>query len=120
MQKKYPNTVLRPSGLRWIVQKTGTGPKPASGSTVTANLKGMLLSGQYFANTDLSGGAQELPVGIGRIIPGLDEALLDMTAGEKRTVIIPPELAYGERGIDNAIPPNSFVVFEIELLKISP
>ena len=121
VEKKYPNAVLQASGLRWIVQKTGTGPKPTSGSTVTANLKGMLLSGQYFANTDLSGGAQDLPVGVGRIaVSGLEAALMDMTAGEKRTVIIPPELAYGERGVDNAIPPNSFVVFEIELLKISP
>jgi peptidylprolyl isomerase len=57
-------------------------------------------------------------VGNGRIIPGLDEALLDMTAGEKRTVIVPPELAYGSRGIPNVIPPNSFVVFEIEVVRI--
>ena len=118
IEKKYPNAALIPSGLRWIVQKTGSGPKPTPGSIARANLKGMLLSGEYFANSDLSGGAQELPVGAGRIIPGLDEALMDMTAGEKRTVIVPPELAYGERGVENAVPPNSFVVFEIELLQI--
>ena len=78
----------------------------------------MLLSGELFANTDLSGGAQELPVGARKIIPGLDEAVMDMSRGEKRTVIIPPELAYGERGVDNAIPPNSFVIFELELVGI--
>ena len=118
IEKLYPNAVIRPSGLRWIAGKTGTGPKPVQGSVVSANLKGKLLSGEYFANTDLSGGAQELPVGAGRIIPGLDEAFMDMTAGETRTIIVPPEMAYGERGIENAIPPNSFVIFEIELVRI--
>jgi len=118
IEKLYPNAVSGPSGLRWVVVKAGNGPKPARGSTVSANLKGKLLSGEYFANTDLSGGAQDLPVGAGRIIPGLDEAIMDMATGEIRTVIIPPELAYGERGVENAIPPNSFVVFEIELVRI--
>ena len=118
IEQKYPKTESKPSGLRWTVQKAGTGAKPQAGSTAVVNLKGMLLSGEYFANTDLSGGAQELPVGAGRIIPGLDEAIMDMMTGEKRTAIIPPEMAYGERGLENAVPPNSFVIFEIELVRI--
>jgi peptidylprolyl isomerase len=118
IEQKYPNTVALPSGLRWIVEKAGTGPKPYPGSNAVVNIKGMLLSGEVFANSDLSGGAQELPLGAERIIPGLDEAIMDMPKGEKRTIIIPPELAYGERGVDNAIPPNSFLVFEIELTEI--
>jgi peptidylprolyl isomerase len=77
----------------------------------------MLVSGEYFANTDLTGGAEELPVGTGRIIPGLEESIGDMTKGEQRLVIVPPELAYGDRGIDNLVPPNSFVIFEIELVE---
>jgi peptidylprolyl isomerase len=48
----------------------------------------------------------------------MDLAVQDMVVGEKRTVIIPPELAYGDRGVDNVIPPNSFLVFEIELAGI--
>ena len=119
VERLYPNAVVRPSGLRWIIEKAGTGPKPAQGSVVSANIKGKLLTGGYFANTDLSGGAEQLPVGVGRIMPGLDEALIDMSRGEIRTIIIPPELAYGEHGIENAIPPNSFVVFEIELVSIA-
>jgi peptidylprolyl isomerase len=118
IERNYSGAVVRPSGLRWIVQKTGSGPKPARGSTVVVNLKGSLLSGQAFANSDLTGGAERFPVGNGRIIPGLDEALMDMTAGEKRIVIVPPELAYGSRGIANVIPPNSFVVFELEVVRI--
>ena len=84
------------------------------------NIRGMLLSGEYFANSDLTGGAEELPVGVNRLLPGLDETLLDMSLGERRTVIIPPELAYGERGLGDDIPPNSFLVFEIELVGINP
>ena len=120
--RKYPNAITNPSGLRHIVQKTGSGAKPRQGSTAIVNLKGMLLSGKVFSNSDLSGGTQELPVGAGRIIPGLDEAIMDMTTGERRTVIIPPEMAYGSRGLDqgqtNIIPPNSFVIFEIQLVGI--
>ena len=118
IQQKYPNASVTPSGLYWVVQKAGTGAKPSPGSVVVVNIKGLLLSGQFFANSDLSGGSEELPVGVGRIIPGLDEAIMDMSVNEKRTVIVPPELAYGERGVENAIPPNSFVVFEIELVRI--
>ena len=120
IEQKYAKASVKSSGLRWLVQKAGTGPKPSSGSTAVVNIKGMFLSGKYFANSDLSGGAEELPVGTGRIIPGLDEALLDMSTGEKRTVIVPPELAYGSAGMSNVIPPNSFLVFELELLSIKP
>ena len=118
IEKNYPGAIIKPSGLRYIVQKAGTGAKPTSGSTAVVNLKGMFLSGEYFANSDLSGGAQDLPVGARRIIPGLDEAIMDMAIGEKRIAILPPELAYGERGVDNAIPPNSFLVFELELVRV--
>jgi len=116
--QKYPGASVSPSGLRWVLQKAGAGPKPSRGSTAVVNIKGMLLSGKYFANSDLSGGAEEFPVGAGKILSGLDEAIMDMTVGEKRTVIVPPELAYGDRGVGDVIPPNSFLVFEIELVRI--
>jgi peptidylprolyl isomerase len=118
INRKYPSAIASPSGLRYIVQKQGTGAKPSKGSTAVVNLKGMLPSGVVFTNTDLSGGPQELPVGAGRILPGLEEAISGMSRGEKRTVIIPPELAFGERGVANAVPPNSFVIFEIDLVEI--
>jgi peptidylprolyl isomerase len=116
--RKYPNAVVSPSGLKYIVQKQGSGAKPAPGSTAVVNIKGSLLSGTVFANSDLSGGPEELPVGIGRVLPGLDEAVMGMTKGEKRLAIVPPELGYGNRDIENVIPANSFLIFEIELVEI--
>jgi peptidylprolyl isomerase len=119
IEKKYPNAITSASGLKYIVQKQGSGAKPAAGKTVSVRYKGSLLSGQVFDNSDVHGGAQDFQVGVRRLIPGMDEALLDMTPGEKRIVIIPPELAYGERGAGNgAIPGNSFLIFEMELVRI--
>jgi len=123
IQRKYPNNTVTTNGIRYLIQKQGSGAKPSRGSTAVVNLKGSLLSGTVFANSDFTGGAQEFTVGNGVILRGLDEAISDMSRGERRTVIIPPELAYGEDGIKDqagrvVIPPNSYLVFEIELVEI--
>ena len=116
--QKYPNATASDSGLRWVINRAGTGNKLVQGNTAVVNIKGSLLSGRHFVNSDLSGGAQDIPVGGGNILPGLEETLLDMRIGERRTVIIPPELAYGNQWLQDVIPPNSFLVFEIELLRV--
>ena len=118
IEKKYPNATVGPTGLRWVVEKAGTGPKPAPGSTAVVNLKASFLWGVFFDNSDLSGGALQFPVGTGKIIPGLDQSIMDMATGERRTVIVPPELAYGSKGLDYKIPPDSFLVFTIELVRV--
>jgi len=116
--QRYPNASVSPSGLRWVVDRAGTGPRPSPGSTAVVNIRGRSLEGRYFANSDLTGGSEEFPVGTGRILPGLDEALLDMSTGEIRTIIAPPELAFGARGLEDIIAPNSFVVFVVELVRV--
>jgi peptidylprolyl isomerase len=121
IQKKYPAAQTSPSGIRYIIQKEGSGETPASGKIALVNYKASLVSGQTFDNSDVNGGPQEFRVGA--MLPGLDESLRNMKAGEKRIVIIPPQLAFGERGITNdrgvqIVPPNSFVVFELELVGI--
>jgi peptidylprolyl isomerase len=119
IKRKYPNTKTSASGLQYIIQKEGKGSKPAAGQTATVRYKGMFLSGKVFDDSNLRDGTTDFPLGVKRIIPGMDETLLDMLPGEKRTVIIPPELAYGQSGAGNgAIPPNSFLVFELELVRI--
>ncbi|GHV77467.1 peptidylprolyl isomerase [Spirochaetia bacterium] len=118
IRQKYPNTSVTPSGIYYIIQKEGTGEKASSGKTVSVNYKGMFLSGEVFDNSDLHG-PLEFQTGSGQIIPGFDETVLDMKQGEKRLVVLPPELAYGEQGAGNgAIPGNSFLVFEMELVRI--
>jgi len=116
---KYPNAEVTASGVRYIVQKQGSGSKPAAGKTVKVNYTGSLLSGTVFDRSDVRGGPLEFQAGTGRVIKGWDEAVLDMKVGEKRLVIIPPELAYGEREVGNGlIPANSFLVFEMELVGV--
>jgi peptidylprolyl isomerase len=117
IQQKYPSATLTPSGIRYIIQKEGAGDKAGAGKAVAVHYKGMFLSGEVFDNSDLHG-PLEFQTGSGQMIPaGFDEAVMDMRKGEKRLVVLPPELAYGERGA-GPIPGNSFLVFELELTQI--
>jgi peptidylprolyl isomerase len=119
VNEKYPNAVQTPSGLKYIIQKNGTGNKPTPGKTVRVNYRGSFLSGQVFDSSDVRGRPLEFPVGVGNVIKGFDETILDMKIGERRLVVIPPGLAYGEQGAGGGvIPPNSFLVFEMELLGV--
>ena len=116
---KYPNTTQTPSGIRYIIQKQGTGVKPTAGKTVRVNYKGSLLSGSVFDSSDTQGKPLEFQAGVGRVIKGWDEMIMDMKTGEKRLAIIPPELAYGDQAVGNGlIPANSFLVFEMELVGV--
>jgi len=115
---KYPGAQSTANGIRFIVLKEGTGAKPQSGNTVSVNYKGMFLNGEVFDASDFHGGPFQFQAGVGRVIPGWDQMVLDMKKGEKRLVVIPPELAYGERGAGGVIPPNTFLVFEMELTAI--
>ncbi|MDR0501973.1 MAG: peptidylprolyl isomerase [Treponema sp.] len=117
INSKYPNTTETKSGIRYIIQKQGTGSRPAAGKTVRVNYTGSLLNGKVFDRSDVRGGPIEFQAGSGKVIQGWDETVLEMRVGEKRLVIIPPELAYGERAVGNGlIPANSFLVFEMELV----
>lgn len=112
-----PGAQKSASGIFYKVMKKGAGAKPASGNLVSVHYTGLLLDGQVFDSSVKRGTPFEFQVGRGRVIRGWDETVLDMQEGEKRTVVLPPELAYGERGAGGVIPPNAFLLFEIELLK---
>ena len=103
------------SGLRMIVHKEGNGEKPNAGQTVNVHYTGLLETGNKFDSSHDRGRPISFPLGQGRVIKGWDEALALMSKGEKRTLIIPPELAYGEKGRPK-IPPNSTLIFEVELI----
>jgi peptidylprolyl isomerase len=116
---KYPGLTGDPQGIRYTIQKEGGGSKPQPGNTVQVSYTGMFLSGEVFDASGAHGGPLEFTAGTGQVIAGWDRLVLDMKVGEKRLAVIPPELAYGERGAGNgAIPPNSFLVFEMELVGI--
>jgi peptidylprolyl isomerase len=119
IKEKYPDSLETPSGLRYRITREGTGAKPNSGQTVSMGYKGMFLSGQVFDASDIQGRPLEFRSGSGQIIPGIEETVQDMRLGEKRLVVIPPELAYGEQGAGGGlIPGDTFLVFEIELVEI--
>ena len=112
---KWPNATRTDSGLMYMVLKEGSGDKPTSGTMVSAHYTGMFLDGRKFDSSIDRGTPIRIPVGVGRVIAGWDEALLDMKKGEKRIIIIPPDLAYGNKQ-QGPIPPNSTIVFEVELV----
>ena len=86
-----------------------------NGSTVSVHYVGTFEDGTEFDSSHAKGSPFTFVVGQGRVILGWDEALLQMKVGEKRTLIIPPELGYGEPG-RAPIPPNATLIFEVELI----
>ena len=118
LKKEHPEAevITSKTGLKYLVTKTGSGEKVGKGKKIKAHYVGKLLSGTVFDSSVKKGKPIEFIVGTGKVIPGWDEALSDMAKGEKRTLIIPPDLAYGERGRPPVIPPNSVLVFDVELV----
>jgi FKBP-type peptidyl-prolyl cis-trans isomerase len=112
--KNNPGVVTLPDGLQYKIITMGTGPKSAGDATVTVNYRGTFLNGVEFASSAKAGHPVQLQVNhIG--MPGWTEALTNMPVGSKWQLFIPSELAYGEHG-NRGIPPNSTLIFEVELL----
>ena len=111
--KNSPGVVTLPDGLQYKVLTTGTGAKPTIDSTVTVNYRGTLLDGTEFDSSTKAG--HPLEIQASRVMTGWTEALTNMTIGSKWQLFIPQELAYGEQG-RRGIPPNSALIFEVELL----
>ena len=112
--KKWPKLTTTKSGLMLEVVKEGQGGSPSPTSQVVVNYTGTLLDGKVFDSTSSRGKPATFQVN--RVIPGWTEALLAMKRGEKVLLVIPPELGYGAQGYPGVIPPNSFLVFDVELV----
>ena len=108
---------ITPSGLSITDIVVGDGPEAVKGEVVSVNYRGTLASGKEF-DSSYGRGPFSFPLGAGRVIQGWDEGVAGMKVGGKRKLVIPPDLAYGERGAGGVIPANATLTFEVELLKV--
>ena len=113
--EKYPAAQKTASGLMYVVTAPGEGDLPVLGSRVTVNYVARFLDGTKFDGSADRGGPFTFTLGVGKVIKGWDEAFSGMKKGEKRTLIIPFWLDYGDR-YRPPIPPRSTLVYEVELV----
>ncbi len=112
-----PKERSTPSGLRITDLVIGDGAEAVSGEMVAVNYRGTLENGKEF-DSSYGRGPFSFPLGGGRVIRGWDEGVAGMKVGGKRKLVIPPDLAYGERGAGGVIPANATLIFEVELLQV--
>ena len=109
------------SGLKYVDEVVGTGESPSPGKIVSVHYTGWLENGTQFDSSRGPDRGQPLqfPIGLGKVIKGWDEGVMTMKVGGKRKLIIPPDLGYGATGAGRGrIPPNSTLIFEVELLGV--
>jgi FKBP-type peptidyl-prolyl cis-trans isomerase FkpA len=110
---KLSNVQTTASGLNFAITSPGTGPAIVAGDSATVKYKGTLANGTVFDE-----GTFPLQVGTGQVIPGWDEGLLKFKEGDKGVLLIPSGLGYGAQGAGPKLPPNSVLIFNIEILKV--
>lgn len=115
LSEKFPTAKSTKSGLGYIIEKEGEGANPNAGSTVTVHYTGTLLDGKKFDSSVDRGEPTTFP--LNRVIPGWTEGIQLMKVGSKIKLIIPPNLGYGSQDVGGGlIPPNSTLVFDVELI----
>ncbi len=109
---------VTPTGLRYEDLVVGSGAEAMPGDTVTVEYTGWLLNGPKFDSSVDRGETFSFALGSHGVIQGWDEGVAGMKVGGKRRLVIPPSLGYGASGRPPAIPPNSTLVFDVELLGV--
>jgi FKBP-type peptidyl-prolyl cis-trans isomerase len=113
-------TIQTATGLEYVEIAEGTGAQPKLGDSVSVHYTGWLKSGQKFDSSHDRGQPLVFPLGRGRVIKGWDEGVASMKVGGKRKLIIPAHLGYGDRGAGGVIPPGATLIFEVELMGVTP
>lgn len=98
--------------------KVGTGPEAKAGNTVTVHYVGTLTNGNKFDSSRDRNEGFTFKLGAGQVIEGWDKGVAGMKVGGLRKLTVPPEMGYGRMGYPPVIPPNSTLVFEVELLEV--
>ena len=111
-RRRWPDAVATDSGVLYVVHDEGAGPTPDLGAKVLLHYAGYLMDGTQFG----SSGPAPTEFTIGAVVKGLEEMLVAMRKGGRRTVLIPPDLGYGATGIPGTVPPRAFLIFEVELV----
>jgi FKBP-type peptidyl-prolyl cis-trans isomerase len=111
-----PEVTQTESGLQYMVLQEGTGPKPRATDTVRVHYEGALTNGVVFDSSYERGEPEEFPLDM--VIPGWAEGIMMMNTGSIYRIFLPSDLAYGEHGAGQVIPPYSTLVFTVELLDI--
>ncbi|MCE9596311.1 MAG: FKBP-type peptidyl-prolyl cis-trans isomerase [Planctomycetes bacterium] len=113
-----PQEHLTPSGVQYAELLEGHGSTAVYGSLVSIDYTGWLGDGRRFDSTYDRGTPLSFTIGKAEVAKGLEDGVLGLRAGGKRRLTIPPELGWGATGIPDVIPPNSTLVFEIELVQV--
>lgn len=114
--KAKDGVIALPDGLQYKILKAGDGKKPDADDTVVCNYRGTFIDGTEFDSSASHDGPVSFSVK--GVIKGWTEALQLMSVGSKWQLYVPPQLAYGENGAGNSIPPNSTLIFDVELISI--
>ena len=107
-----------PSGLYYKITKTTAGAVPQKGDQVSVHYAGKLVDGTEFDSSFKRNQPIDIPIGVGQVIKGWDEGIMLLKEGETATLLIPSELGYGANGAGGVIPPNAWLIFDVELVKV--
>ena len=115
---KVGAAITTPSGLTYLVTKKGTGRRPKKGDTVILHYTGMLTNGVKFDSSRDRNEPFSFKLGAGQVIKGWDEGVAKLRGGDHAILVIPSTLAYGSKGAGDVIPPDSKLIFVIEVVDV--